>query len=84
MLHVTGSGAEFTSGLFYTGLTRVRRLSDLAFVERIPSLTQLNSIKIVPSRSEQDKKKSQLAQVLRERLESGQEPTGNFINHDMT
>ena len=49
-------------------------------MERIPSLTQLNSIKIVPSRSEEDKKKSELAQVLRERLESGQEPTGNFIN----
>ena len=81
MFHVSGSGAEFTSGLFYTGLTRVRRLSDLAFVDRIPSLTQLNSIKIVPSRSEEDKKKSELAQVLRERLESGQEPTGNFINH---
>jgi len=75
----SGNGAEFSNGLFYTGLTRVRRLQDLAFFPKMPSLGQLNSTKPLESRSEEDKKKKKLAEALRQRLVSGQEPTGNFI-----
>ena len=76
---MSGSGSEFTSGLFYTGLTRVRRLQDIAFVPQIPSLTNLNSKKSNTERSEEDRRKARLAEALKERLTSGVEPTGNFV-----
>ena len=37
-MYLTGSGESSSSSLFFTGLSRVRRLEDLAFWPHIPDL----------------------------------------------
>ena len=78
---IAGNGAEFAPGLFYTALTRVRRLQDIAFFPRLPSLTMLNCRKSNDLLAKEDEKKTKLANTLVERLTSGEEPTGDYINN---